>query len=314
MIKKILLILILLIPNITYAEELNINLSCPQYAYPDEVITCNLSYDYVNILNAIILKYKLPKEITIDSLELSNKWLNYLNNNLGLVIYSNSKENKEIAKIKFKISKKIKPNNEYTIELINIDTSDIEYNSYILNNIKTTIKVITKEEKTTNNEIIVPNNNTKEIPNNNTKEIQNQLNKKNNTILNNDSKLKSITLSYGSINFNKDIFTYTITIPNKITNINIEAIPNNEKSKVKIEKPKKLNIGNNTITISVIAEDNSISKYILNIIREESLKETLKKEKSNKVFITIYNIRKILIIITIIIITFIIKKIIKRKI
>ena len=94
-----------------------------------------------------------------------------------------------------------------------------------------------------------------------------------------DITLKNISLSTGKLDFDKNKFLYTINVDNTIENIDIKALPNNAKATVNIEKPDKLVIGENTITITVIAEDGTVGKYVIIVNRKEKLSNdaTIKK-------------------------------------
>lgn len=60
--------------------------------------------------------------------------------------------------------------------------------------------------------------------------------------------------------FNSSIYNYNLDIDKKITNLNITAIPQNEKANVKIEGNEELQEGENTIKITVTAENNTTTR------------------------------------------------------
>ena len=250
---KIITLLLIITPLKSKALELNLN--CPKEAYPNETINCVLTYENEITLNTLIIKYTLPKEITYQDLILNSNWESYYQSNKGTVLGSTTTTNNTITTLTLKISKNIETNKEYTISLTNIDASDKNFNSLTTEDITTTIKIIPTPSPTT--ESATQENNQPPTPTEEKEEI-----------LDNDSKLKSITLSYGKINFDPNTFEYKITVPNSVTNITIEAIPNSDKSTITIDKPIELIEGNNKITITVEAEDKTTSKYIIIINRE----------------------------------------------
>ena len=302
---KILFILLMILPFEVKASTLNLKLSCPQTAYLGDTIDCQIVYTNEISLNAIIVKYKLPQDIKYQNLVINKNWNNYYKDKNGFVLGSSTTVNNDIATLKLEISSTAQINKEYQIGLANIDASDINFNSISSENIISTIKIVQKEtsKNSTNNNNQTPNND--QITDNNQKEELE---------LNNDSKLKSIKLSYGNINFNSDVFEYIITVPNNVNNINIEATPSSPKAIVTIEKPNKLKIGTNKIIITVEAEDKTISKYIILINKEEEYKETsISQDNGNSALPNIKNIVYLLILVLIILISIIINKIIKKK-
>lgn len=87
----------------------------------------------------------------------------------------------------------------------------------------------------------------------------------------NDVTLKSLTLSNGKIDFDRSKFLYSVDVNYDIDNIEVEAIANDKKSRVEIEKPDKLIVGENTINIKVIAEDGTIGTYTVIVNRGDKL-------------------------------------------
>lgn len=86
-----------------------------------------------------------------------------------------------------------------------------------------------------------------------------------------DSSLSALTVEEGTITpeFNKDVKEYAITVPNEITKINITATPTDSKATVSITEYEELQEGENTITISVTAEDGTTkSDYIIKVTRQ----------------------------------------------
>lgn len=86
-----------------------------------------------------------------------------------------------------------------------------------------------------------------------------------------DSSLSALAVEEGTISpeFNKDVKEYAITVPNEITKINITATPTDSKATVSITEYEELQEGENTITISVTAEDGTTkSDYIIKVTRQ----------------------------------------------
>jgi hypothetical protein len=91
------------------------------------------------------------------------------------------------------------------------------------------------------------------------------------TILSNDASLQSIEVNEGTLfpTFSPTILSYTMTAPNNI--INISATTADSKATI-TSNPSiligvPLNIGNNVITFTVVAEDGTTNVYTVTIIR-----------------------------------------------
>lgn len=76
--------------------------------------------------------------------------------------------------------------------------------------------------------------------------------------------------------FNTDVTDYTAEISSEITQLNILAVPQNVNAQVRIVGNENLQIGENVITITVLAQDGQTSK-IYNIVVNKS-EDTLKNE------------------------------------
>lgn len=96
-----------------------------------------------------------------------------------------------------------------------------------------------------------------------------------------NANLKSITIPGYNLDFNKYITKYKISVPYKTEKLEISALPEDEKARVKIED-KNLEVGKNTIAITVIAENRSAKIYILEVdrLKEEVVLSTNNNLKS----------------------------------
>lgn len=86
-----------------------------------------------------------------------------------------------------------------------------------------------------------------------------------------DSTLSSLSVEEGAITpeFNKDVKEYAITVPNEVTKLNITATPTDSKATVSVTEYEELKEGENTITISVTAEDGTTkTDYVIKATRQ----------------------------------------------
>lgn len=84
-----------------------------------------------------------------------------------------------------------------------------------------------------------------------------------------DSTLSALTVKEGKIDpeFKKDVKEYKLTIPYETSEINVTATPSDSKAKAEVKGNKDLKEGENTVTITVTAEDGSTSNYIIKVTR-----------------------------------------------
>lgn len=69
--------------------------------------------------------------------------------------------------------------------------------------------------------------------------------------------------------FNKDNETYFLTVNNDISSLTTIAVPEEEKSTVKIYGNEEINVGTNKILVTVTAEDGSVRNYRIYVTRQE---------------------------------------------
>lgn len=100
---------------------------------------------------------------------------------------------------------------------------------------------------------------------------------------NNDATLKSLDVSGFTLipSFNRDQTSYSITVNNNITGLNVTAVPNDEKAKVKVSGNLGWKEGINTVRITVTAEDGSEKVYIVNVNRKASSNATAPSKSAN---------------------------------
>ncbi len=188
-----------------------------------------------------------------------------------IVLYKSTGVNNKtnILTMKFK-NKKLANNEPTTIELANIVVSDGDKDINV-NNTKKTITYIN---------YLKPTNPNTENNSNNGEEKKKS----------NNNYLSSITLSNGNIKFDKDILTYNITLDYNISSIEVKAIADSNLATITGNGNYVLNVGENTIKITVKAEDNSEKIYTLNVTRKENNIANdyeNKPNKSNKLIISI---------------------------
>ena len=86
-----------------------------------------------------------------------------------------------------------------------------------------------------------------------------------------NTKLSSLTLSQGVIDFKDDVHEYGIEVNNEVVNIDVKAVPQDEASKVDISGNTNI-VNGGEILIKVTGTDGSNSEYKIKITKKEKVK------------------------------------------
>lgn len=97
------------------------------------------------------------------------------------------------------------------------------------------------------------------------------------TIIN--TKLKSLTLSSGSISFNSDVYEYNLNLESSVNNITVNAIPIDSNNSVNVTGNQNIK-NNSVISITVTASTGDKSVYKINIKKQEEKLSSNKRLKS----------------------------------
>lgn len=91
-----------------------------------------------------------------------------------------------------------------------------------------------------------------------------------------NANLENLAVENGTLvpEFDSNVTNYIVEVSNDIESVNILAVPEKINAKVNINKSNKLDVGDNTVEITVTAEDNiTKKKYIITIHRRNSEEE-----------------------------------------
>ena len=166
-----------------------------------------------------------------------------------------------------------------TLDIGTFSMKKTEYTLKVLNEVKNITVTTTQDEGITaeitgnenlsvgKNEIIIKltdeNNNTNEY-----KIVVTRLEE--GETLSNIHFLKSLVVGGYNINFNKEQFIYSLTIPSDINRLEITPIPEEDTSMIEIKGNEEL-IDGSLITINVIGEDNETTTYTIDITKEAGM-------------------------------------------
>ena len=126
------------------------------------------------------------------------------------------------------------------------------------------------------------NNNGDKQTNQDSKNNQNnEVKKKEPEVIKSDNNyLQEIILSSGSLDFNKDILDYNVTVENEVDELEINAKTEDSKALVVGNGIYKIEVGNNLIKLDVTAENGNIKEYTINVLRKENDKEDIAWDES----------------------------------
>ena len=87
-----------------------------------------------------------------------------------------------------------------------------------------------------------------------------------------DATLKDLTISEGTLTpaFNSSIASYKVVVPNEIESITVNPTVNSSTTNFIVSGNDNLNVGTNTCTVTVTAEDGTIKVYTIEIERQPS--------------------------------------------
>ncbi len=244
-----------IISNDTFSDKITIYLEVSNI---DLTGSCNGLCGLVGNLEYDQDKIKLLSITPLENFELINGSKIVLYKSIGIT------DRKNILTLNFE-NLSLQNNELTTISFNNITGSDGDDDISSSNTFKT-VKYVNQNITTK------PNEEKEETPS------------KNNTSTNksHNSNLKSLTLSVGSINFDSEILNYNVEVKHEITSLTIDGTTEDAKATVSGLGSFNLAEGKNSFEITVKAEDGTIKKYQLNVIRaskeEGIVKEKVKKE------------------------------------
>ena len=89
------------------------------------------------------------------------------------------------------------------------------------------------------------------------------------TVVSNDNTLSSLTIGGVSVPIDGLTDFYTITVPNDVTSVDLSYVLSDVSASVtSIVAPEELAIGENTVTITVVAENGEERTYTITVVRE----------------------------------------------
>lgn len=145
---------------------------------------------------------------------------------------------------------------------------------------------------------------TEKTPENTTTVVRPTVYTKKSVVLSSDNLIKSLTIKGHDIKFDKNTYEYSIKVDSKVSSLDLTVLLNDEKATYSIEGNDKFKTGENTVTITVKAEDGSTKTYTIKVTKEKAPKEAEEEKEEKSSSKTIIIILIILVIIGLIYVIF----------
>ena len=254
--------IILNIEKIEYSDFLvtvESDLDMDRLEETDEIeVTKNLDNVQINIdketttLNQLTLSYKIPENYNIGD-----------NIVFNISIKNNESEEEIIKVVEIKIVDKTEENNELNEITPSNNNENVNVNDRNINNENNEKEQV--QDNFSQNEKI----STQSSFSNGSNERQNAETITYNGSSNNYLSDLYVTGYDFTESFNKDNETYFLTVNNDVSSLTTVAVPEEEKSTVKIYGNEEINVGTNKILVTVTAEDGSVRNYRIYVTRQE---------------------------------------------
>lgn len=104
------------------------------------------------------------------------------------------------------------------------------------------------------------------------------------TVLDGNTSLSSLDVYPGSISFSAGTYSYTVDVSSDTDQLQVSAVPASGTSRVSVSDTS-LALGDNTVTITVTAENGAIAQYVLNVRRgaaETTTQESTTQESTTE--------------------------------
>ena len=254
--------IILNIEKIEYSDFLitvESDLDMDQLEETDEIeVTKNSDNVQINIdketttLNQLTLSYKFPENYNIGD-----------NIVFNISIKNNESEEEIIKVVEIKIVDKTEENNELNEITPSNNNENVNVNDRNINNENNEKEQV--QDNFSQNEKI----STQSSFSNGSNERQNAETITYNGSSNNYLSDLYVTGYDFTESFNKDNETYFLTVNNDVSSLTTVAVPEEEKSTVKIYGNEEINVGTNKILVTVTAEDGSVRNYRIYVTKQE---------------------------------------------
>lgn len=248
--RKIYFIILLNIIFIFHVDAASIStsISCPNTVYKDDSFTCTIGSSVIDAnLSGIKGNYVITNGSYV-SFTSSSSFVAYASNEQGFVIGNTSGGVKGGTLGTLQIKANGEVDTSITVRITNVNASDTDYNDYDLSDMVSTIKIVKKEE---------PKPEPTPEPSNPTKEEDTKK----------EAYLDTLEVEGYKIDFLKNVYSYTIEVPEDVKTITIKAT-----SSYKIKGTGTVKLDKDSNIFEVVVDNKTVYKIIVNKIRKSTNK------------------------------------------
>lgn len=168
-----------------------------------------------------------------------------------------------------------KDNLDYTLKVPN-NATKIDVKA-ITNNEKSSVKIVGNTDLKVGNNVVTVEVTAEDGSKKTYKiTVTREEEKKNEPVLDSDATLSKLNVGGYTLSpaFNKNKFSYSITVPSNVGNLTVQAIASSSKAKVTISGNSNLKPGMNYITVTVTAENGNKNTYTVNVTKKKASTST----------------------------------------
>ena len=256
--RKIYFIILLNIIFIFHVDAASIStsISCPNTVYKDDSFTCTIGSSVIDAnLSGIKGNYVITNGSYV-SFTPSSSFVAYASNEQGFIIGNTSGGVKGGTLGTLQIKANGEVDTSITVRITNVNASDTDYNDYDLSDMVSTIKIIKKEEPKPD-----PTPEPKPEP---TPEPSNPTNEEDTK---KEAYLDTLEVEGYKIDFLKNVYSYTIEVPEDVKTITIKAT-----SSYKIKGTGTVKLDKDSNIFEVVVDNKTVYKIIVNKIRKSTNK------------------------------------------
>lgn len=256
--RKIYFIILLNIIFIFHVDAASIStsISCPNTVYKDDSFTCTIGSSVIDAnLSGIKGNYVITNGSYV-SFTPSSSFVAYASNEQGFVIGNTSGGVKGGTLGTLQIKANGEVDTSITVRITNVNASDTDYNDYDLSDMVSTIKIIKKEEPKPD-PTPEPKPEPTPEPSNPTKEEDTKK----------EAYLDTLEVEGYKIDFLKNVYSYTIEVPEDVKTITIKAT-----SSYKIKGTGTVKLDKDSNIFEVVVDNKTVYKIIVNKIRKSTNK------------------------------------------
>jgi hypothetical protein len=243
--------------------------------------TCSLSGSSSDGISAVSAQLSTSGGVSISNVNISSGWQGDGSGG-SIDLYTDNNKSGGFGIVTFTVN----VNGDGSVSVGGVTFSDANFNESSASGrtvsigVKEEVKVEPKKEVSSSTQP-VQNNNSNNTSNNNI--AQNTLEEKKEDKKSNDASLRELSLSNCSIDFNSNVFSYSVEVSHDIDKININAIASDSNASVKVPSDLSLKDGDNKFIVEVTAQDGTKTEYEVNVKRLDRVLSTDSSLKSLKI-------------------------------